>query len=71
MSVRTDKTMDREAYLDATQRGAINVIKAASFGAPEAKRSLAGIDTHIKAAPDKPLDHTTTKKRSLFGKSKK
>jgi len=71
ISVRTDKQMDREAYLDATQRGAINVIKAASFGVPEAKRSLSGIDTHIKAAPDSPLDHTSTKKRSLFGKSKK
>jgi len=71
ISVRTDKQLDREAYLDATQRGAINVIKAASFGAPDAKRSLSEIDKHIKEAPDKPLDHTSTKKRSIFGKSKK
>ena len=52
-------------------RGAINVMKAASFGAPESRRSLSDIDKHIKAAPDKPQDHTTAKKRSIFGKSKK
>ncbi|KIM31223.1 hypothetical protein M408DRAFT_327489 [Serendipita vermifera MAFF 305830] len=71
VSVKTDKNLDREAYLDATQRGAINVMKAASFGAPDARKSLSDIDRHTHAPPEKPSDQGTAKKRSIFGKSKK
>jgi len=71
MSVKTNKSLDREAYLDATQRGMINAMKATSFGPTHAdgsRKSLSDIDKHIKQAPDTPLDHTTTKKRNIFGK---
>lgn len=71
MSVKTNKSLDREAYLDATQRGFINTMKATSFGPTSAdgsRKSLSDIDKHIKQAPDSPLDHTTTKKRNIFGK---
>ncbi|PVG01151.1 hypothetical protein CPB86DRAFT_781727 [Serendipita vermifera] len=70
LSIKTDQRMDREAYLDATQRGAINVMKAASFGPQDHKRSMSDIDKHIRNAPDSPQDHKSAKKRSLFGKSK-
>lgn len=71
MSVKTNKNISREDYLDATQRGIINTMKAASFGAPEHQRSLSDIDKHRKAAPDTPLDQTSTKKRSIFTKKQK
>jgi hypothetical protein len=65
-SVMTNKSLNREVYLDATQRGMINAMKATSFGPTSAdgsRKSLSDIDKHIKQAPDSPLDDTTTKKR--------
>ncbi|KAG9024676.1 hypothetical protein FS842_005427 [Serendipita sp. 407] len=68
MSVKTDKNISREDYLDATQRGIINTMKAASFGAPDNQRSLADIDKHRRSAPSSPDALPTAKKRSIFGK---
>lgn len=72
ISVKTDKRLDREAYLDATQRSMVNAVKAASFGgpSPEGRKSFADIDKSTKPAPSSPQEQGTARKRSFFGKSK-
>jgi len=45
IDVKTNKRLDREDYMDATQRGLISAMKASSFGAPDSQVKLDQLDT--------------------------
>ncbi|KAJ7283279.1 hypothetical protein C8J57DRAFT_731676 [Mycena rebaudengoi] len=78
MSVKTSARMDREAYVDATQRGFVKAMGASSFGKGNESRSEATLSPPPLQSMSSVSSHTSShsadektekKKKGLFKRS--
>lgn len=74
VSVKTSKRFDREDYVDATQRGLVKAMNAASFGNPEKNHSSTSLTPSAPGVERVSSSSSTSsekKKSSIFGRKKK
>jgi len=75
VSVKTSKRLNREDYVDATQRGIIRALEASSFGKAGQDGSSPSSSTHLSSPAPKlnvssSSDSPDNKKRKPFSKKK-